>query len=390
MANYWVYIDDKVVGPYSVDKLIKLRGFSRQTLVCVDDHSGKPGDWIAVTDIPELAAIFRAADQYHEIPVVPKASKPPTPKPQLPKMPTPRPVRVTETPAPVVAKRRSWAAVVVSLLVLSAAGAGAYWWKANEKKQWKKEKLAARKLVMDLRLPQRTFAHYLKAKEANERWEYEKTSAGLINTTVSWFGNGTNAGVSNVLGFEVNLDAQSVRPMNSAAARLMAEGSSAPEKPAESHKPAPAPKPKPSTERFTDSLKARGQAVESGDFDAVWDAFSHRKRSNMIKAGISQSGFVRLQKLTRGLEAGVKLSVLKTAKEEDGSMLVLLRQSQANRTDLFLKQHWVLEDNEWKLDEEDKRSADPGPESAREDSPTPPATAPKTNIPVMKLPGLSN
>lgn len=77
-------------------------------------------------------------------------------------------------------------------------------------------------------------------------------------------------------------------------------------------------------------------------------------------------------------------------------MLVLLRQTQEKHTDLFLKQHWVLEEGSWLLDEEEKRPASDSVssrsegESAATASEAAPATVPKTNIPVMKLPGLSN
>ena len=61
MAQYWVYLNNEVTGPFGVEQLIRFRGFSRQTMVCVDDASGKPTHWISVAEIPELAHIFKAA-----------------------------------------------------------------------------------------------------------------------------------------------------------------------------------------------------------------------------------------------------------------------------------------------------------------------------------------
>src|SRR4051812_17677974 len=99
MAKYWVFLNDQVIGPFPVEQLIRMRNFSRQTPVCVDDMSGKPGEWITPPEIPELAAIFKAADQYHEIPP-PRASKP-TPKPVPPRPAVPRGrVRPTESATP--------------------------------------------------------------------------------------------------------------------------------------------------------------------------------------------------------------------------------------------------------------------------------------------------
>ena len=69
MARYWLYLNDEVAGPFAVEQLIRQRGFSRQTLVCVDDASGKPSHWISPAEIPELAHIFKAADEQHAAPV---------------------------------------------------------------------------------------------------------------------------------------------------------------------------------------------------------------------------------------------------------------------------------------------------------------------------------
>ena len=70
MARYWVYLNNEVAGPFGVEQLIRLRNFSRQTMVCVDDASGKPSQWISPAEIPELAHIFKAADE-HQAPAMP-------------------------------------------------------------------------------------------------------------------------------------------------------------------------------------------------------------------------------------------------------------------------------------------------------------------------------
>src|SRR5688572_27595323 len=82
MARYWAFINDEVVGPYTVEQLIRLRQFSRQTQVCVDDSSGKPGAWISPAEIPELAHIFKAVDE--RIMAQPSGpARPATPKPAV-------------------------------------------------------------------------------------------------------------------------------------------------------------------------------------------------------------------------------------------------------------------------------------------------------------------
>ena len=62
MAHYWVYLNNEVSGPFEIEQLIRVRGFSRQTLVRVDDPSNKSTQWISPAEIPELAHIFKAAD----------------------------------------------------------------------------------------------------------------------------------------------------------------------------------------------------------------------------------------------------------------------------------------------------------------------------------------
>src|SRR5258708_7586800 len=79
VARYWVYLNEAVAGPYGIDQLIRLRGFSRQTLVCVDEMDGKPKVWISPAEIPELAHIFKAVDEHQADPApAPKPTAKPT------------------------------------------------------------------------------------------------------------------------------------------------------------------------------------------------------------------------------------------------------------------------------------------------------------------------
>ena len=55
--KYWVYINDKVVGPYEEDKLAELAGFTPETLICTE--TGDPGttqEWV------KASALFDFAD----------------------------------------------------------------------------------------------------------------------------------------------------------------------------------------------------------------------------------------------------------------------------------------------------------------------------------------
>src|SRR5437773_3612623 len=93
MSRYWAYINSQVQGPYELEQLIRLPGFSRQTLVSVDDYSGSVGKWISPAAIPELARIFQKVDELHDAPIPSR----PAPKPARPKMP----LKLTQVPPPV-------------------------------------------------------------------------------------------------------------------------------------------------------------------------------------------------------------------------------------------------------------------------------------------------
>jgi len=349
MARYWVYLNDEVCGPFALEQLIRQRGFSRQTLVCIDDASGSLTHWISPAEIPELAHIFKAADDQHSTPVAP-APKAPT------KAPTPRPAKLYTPAVTLRAPSRNtvstwiWAVLTAALL-----GGGFYGWS-----QWARrgdlarEQGAAQALVENARLPApspySTLQQYIQEKSIKPRWEFEKIQDALDHVTLSWY-----APALTVYAFEANIQAQTVRGLNTAAATLLSEGFPAPLT-AGRPKPAPASK-KSAEELFPQAIDSYRDAVKNGDFAVVWDGFSQRKKSEMVKGGISRDGFMRLQGLTHRVESSVNQTVLKTKSESDTEMLVLLKQSQDNRADIFIKELWVFENGTWKMDDEQKRSA---------------------------------
>ncbi len=354
MAKYWVYINDQVSGPYEVERLVRVRGFSRQTQVCLDDQSGSPTHWISPAEIPELARIFKAVDQFNEIPAPAPVVKPPA-KPVVQRVVV-RTVPVSAAPVPASPSSNGWVWAIVVALLLGAGGAGGYFvWQQH--KQLQSEQLSAAKhFVEEARLPANsryaTLRDYFTEKEIKPRWNLEKASTGLFNVTTSFYAGSPSEAV--VYAFEVNLEAQTIRGLNTAGIHVLAVGFPPPVAPAPlvRQKAVKAP-----AEKFREAEGQRREAFEKGEFSQVWDSFSTNRRSQMTRAGISESGFVRIQGLTHGLEAGIKQTVLKTKDEGEGRMLVLLRQTQPNRPDMFLKQTWVTEEGAWKLDEEEKKAA---------------------------------
>jgi hypothetical protein len=388
MARYWVYLNGGVMGPYGVEELIRLRGFSRQTQVCIEEESGSPQQWTTPAEIPELAHIFRAVD-LHEAPTVPE----PVAKPPAKAMP-PRPMVRPSTPslpvrsaAKVKPARREWL-VPLGLVIAGVLMAGLWHWRRDARDS---ERETIKALIEQRQLPPSSLygslRQYLSDKELTPRWEFERSKEGLFQVSVSWYAPaGTSgAGPLTVYAFEVNLQAQSVRGLNSAAARLLAEGFPAP--PAPKAKETPPPKKSPE-KVFAEAVKGYCDALENGDFAAVWGSFSQRKRSEMSKAGISRDGYLRLQSLTFRVESAIKQTVLKVKAESDTERLLLLRQSQARRPDIFVKQLWIFEEGEWKLDDEQKRAVQNAASTSPPSSPSAPSTPPKP--PVSKLPGMSN
>lgn len=53
--KYWVYINDKVEGPFEEDKLVTLQGFTPETLICSEDAaSGGNQEWVKASSIFEF------------------------------------------------------------------------------------------------------------------------------------------------------------------------------------------------------------------------------------------------------------------------------------------------------------------------------------------------
>ena len=62
--RYWVYINDKVEGPFTEDKLVTLEGFTPDTLICSEDaaNSGNQ-EWVKASSIFEFDQVTEAAQE---------------------------------------------------------------------------------------------------------------------------------------------------------------------------------------------------------------------------------------------------------------------------------------------------------------------------------------
>lgn len=389
-SRYWLYLHNEVAGPFEVHELIRQRGFSREARVCREDAGHASNDWMSVADIPELMRIFRAAESMHETEpvVVPPSKVMPKPPPVVRPAPASRPpVRSRREPA-----SSAWVWVAVFMMAAGAAAYGVYSVQ-NASKQARSR--SAKTLVESTPLPDvstdRTIRAYLDRRRPSARWEIEKTPEGLYHVTVSWFDNHA-AEHSRVYTFEANLDALTVRGLNIAAQRLLSEGFREPGGRSallKKEPPAPVAKAPPAGQRFKAVLETRRIAIENGDYAAVWSMFSRRKQSEMINAGISESGYIQLQTLRHKLESAAAQEILKTKAESTTERLVLLRETHSQHGEVFLKQRWILEDDEWRLDDEEKRTGNKPAESSADVSVS---SAPATSYSVdpRSLPGLSN
>jgi hypothetical protein len=387
MPRYWVYLNGQVQGPYEIEKLIRVPGFSRQTQVSVDDMSGTAGKWISPADIPELARIFQKVDEIHDAPApAPKPAAKPKPK---------MPARLTPVAPPVPEPDKfSWAWLWIILAVVLAGGGLFQWVRISQRQQHAEERQNARAMIEMAPLPSTsvysTLRQYLQAKQIATRWEYERSSDGIYHVAVSWAPQ-TPGEPLPVYSFEVNLPVQSVRGLNTAATKLLAEGFPAPHVP----KAKEAEKPKKSPgDFFPGAINDRRQAFEQGDFDTVWEMFSRRRKTEMQQGGINAAGFTRMQKLTYRPDAAVQQTIVKTRNDSETIRLVLVRQSQPKHPDIFIKQRWVWEDESWRLDDEEKKVA-----AAASSADTPqsesPSAAPSSEPPqrpagMPNLPGLSD
>jgi hypothetical protein len=409
MATYWVYLNDEVSGPYTVEQMIRLRGFSRQTQVCQEDGSGRPSAWISPAQIPELSRIFEKADQRMEAPSRPPPRPAPKPVPPVRRAPM---VAPEPAAAPISKPNRLWQWIALAALSALLVAGGVMFYRSYSEQQNVRSRQTVSDFIELHSLPAEsayaTLRQYIEAKHLHPRWDVERTPAGPFNATLSWSDMATTPPVAAaVYAFEANLDAQIIRGLNTAAQKLLAEGfprASSP-KPAASSEEAK----KPAAPSFQSALDKRRHSIEKGDFSAVWNFFSDRRRNQMLGAGISEAGFIRLQALTRGLEANVTQTVVKSKDDGEDRRLVLLRQTQANHPDMFLKQTWVKEDSSWKMDDEEKRSAEPAantapaapakPSESSAASTPPLPSAPATPSPagaekpspqqILSLPGLS-
>lgn len=382
MNRYWIYLKNEVAGPFEVDRLIRQRGFAREARVCLEQPDGRTGEWMSASEIPELARIFRAADEMSKSDPAPTPPKPPPkPAPAAPKAPV-----IAKTPPK---KPFPWVLTMIGVLVMGASVAAFIHF--QKKTDHSRQNVIARDMVENANFPSdslyRTVRHYLDQMKIRPRWEIERVTEGVSKVTLSWFDEKA-ATRSHVYAFETNQQALTVRPLNTAAEKWLAEG---PVPRVKTEPPPPPPPKKPSSEElFKSAIETRRVAIENADYAVVWNMFTHRKQSEMIQAGMSEAGFVQLQSLRNKVDAGSNQEILKTSRVSANERLVLLREKHPKREEIFLKQKWLLEDGDWRLDEEDKKAvstsaAEPAEEPST--SPTPAATPP---VPVQSLPGISN
>ena len=171
------------------------------------------------------------------------------------------------------------------LLTAALVGAGAFIWSIySHRNSLNQDQEAARVLIENVHLPAPspygTLPQYFLDKNIKPRWEFERKQEGLYNVSLSWYVSPPQGGTPalTVYAFEVNLLAQTVRGLNTAASQLLSEGFAAP--PSHKAKAALAPK-KSSAESFAPTLDNFRAAAEGGDFQAVWNSYSARKKSRM-------------------------------------------------------------------------------------------------------------
>ncbi len=359
-----MFINEEVKGPFAVDQLIRQRGFSRETRVCRETENGETGDWVSPADIPELAKVFRAVDELNT--------------PDLPPAPPPKPAQrrsAAPSPSVVVApskKERNGArfsVIILMTIFLGAAAAGYVLWKNKTTEQ--QEKSGVIRLVEQTSFPTasayRNLRQYFDIKQIHPRWDFERQTAGLYHVTLSWFE--APGSTSQVLAFEANLPVQAVRGLNSLAQRWMDVGPDARSRKSAAASPKAPPKPSPEA-LFKAAWSVRQAAFQNRDYSTIWKQFSQRKQSEMIQAGMSESGFVKLQTLRHPTDSSIVQNVLKTRRDRATERLVLIKETQMDHGDIFIKQKWVFEDDEWRLDDEEKHAA-------------------AQKLPVHSLPGIS-
>jgi len=90
--RYWIYLDNKVQGPFEKERLASLTGFGSSSMVCEEGKPGQGQDWKPAARIPDLKDLLSDT--------APAQSPPqpsPKPEPQIKTQPAPEP---KPTPAP--------------------------------------------------------------------------------------------------------------------------------------------------------------------------------------------------------------------------------------------------------------------------------------------------
>jgi hypothetical protein len=283
-----------------------------------------------------------------------------------------------------------WLGWVVAGLLL--AGAAIHYAQLTQRREKSEERQIAQALVENAPLPAAsqypTIHKYLQAKRLASQWAFERTPAGLYNVSLSLPQD--TEGARPMYAFETNLQVQSVRGINTAGIRLLNEGFINPAAKTPTASTPAKPKKSPA-DFFPGTINDRRQAYEQGDFDKVWEMFSEHRKSEMAQGGITQSGFIRMQKLSYRMGSPAKQTIVKTKEESDSERLVLVKQSQAKHPDIFIKQRWIWEDDAWRLDDEEKKIANETVTHAAEPESAPASGDAPAVKPVPKgLPGLTD
>ena len=61
--RYWVYIKDKVEGPYTENELAALQGFTPETLICPEETQDGSQEWVKASSLFDFNAPAAAAPQ---------------------------------------------------------------------------------------------------------------------------------------------------------------------------------------------------------------------------------------------------------------------------------------------------------------------------------------
>src|SRR5262249_18369102 len=158
---------------------------------------------------------------------------------------------------------------------------GFHFYQSNQQQQRVDEQKMAQTLIETAPLPSTslysTIRQYIETEQVPSRWEFEHQPTGLYAITLSLMPAKVESKLP-LYAFEVNLQAQSVRGVNTAAAKLLSEGFPRPTPKAAA---APAQKHKSPGDMFPGAINDRREAFEQGDFEAVWEMFSRQRKQEM-------------------------------------------------------------------------------------------------------------